>query len=509
MIPKDKVHKFSGPPGTGKSTTLLNVVDTLLASGVEPEHIAFTTFTRSGAYEARDRACARFGLPAGRLPYFRTLHSLCYQLLPQTEVMQRADWGVIAATLGIFFSCRVVNDDGIVQQGTTKGDYLLSLWSLSRVTQTPPETTYQLRDLTNPFSLLAWEEFQHFIQTVEAYKREFGKIDFTEMLERWLQEGQDLQCRYVIVDEAQDLSALQWAVVGKLCKNAEQVWVAGDDDQCIHEWNGASPRHFIQLDAGRYQVLPQSHRIPASVHRLAQRIIGQVSERLPKHYYPRQQEGTVTRVSGLDQIDMGKGSWLLLARNLYLLEEYANHCRRHGLLFTGDAQAVDAKIVRAVHAWTALTEGKKITAAEAVEMYAYMAQRDRVVRGFKTRLKAIRPDRMVSHAELLQEFGLVTEATKNWTFALNMIPPDQMHYLKAVQKHGGLDASPRIRISTIHGAKGQEADHVVMRPDMAFRTFEAFQANPDPEHRVFYVGVTRARSSLYLLGAQDNRAYTI
>ncbi|WP_337892749.1 UvrD-helicase domain-containing protein, partial [Mesomycoplasma ovipneumoniae] len=72
----DRITKISGPPGTGKSTTLLNVVDQLLESKVAPDDIVFTTFSRAGAYEARDRASRRFKLPEKSLPHFATLHSL-------------------------------------------------------------------------------------------------------------------------------------------------------------------------------------------------------------------------------------------------------------------------------------------------------------------------------------------------------------------------------------------------------------------------------------------------
>lgn len=65
-----------GPPGTGKTTTLLNEVEKEMRSGVPPEHIGYVTFTRKGAGEAIDRAAKKFGFEADRMPYFRTLHSL-------------------------------------------------------------------------------------------------------------------------------------------------------------------------------------------------------------------------------------------------------------------------------------------------------------------------------------------------------------------------------------------------------------------------------------------------
>ena len=59
--------------------------------------------------------------------------------------------------------------------------------------------------------------------------------------------------------------------------------------------------------------------------------------------------------------------------------------------------------------------------------------------------------------------------------------------------------TPRIRLSTIHGAKGGEADNVVLFTDMANRTYKDMQKYTDNERRVFYVGVSRAKSNLNIV----------
>jgi len=511
VIPdKPTIHKISGPPGTGKSTTLLNVVQSLLSSGVDPEHIVYTTFTRAGAYEARDRACARFKLPPDRLPYFRTLHSLCYQLLPKTDVMSAGDWCVIAKTLGLHFSLSFTTEEGI-PRGHTKGDYLLSLWSLGRVSlKTPAEVFNERESRISGFADMPFAEFEHFIATVAAYKEAHGKIDFTDMLERFLTSDVLIHADYIIIDEAQDLSALQWKVVEKLYFTANEAWIAGDDDQAIHEWNGASPTTFIELVGHEYSVLPQSYRIPSSVHGMAEGIIQKLRRRLPKTYQPRQEAGRVSRVPDLEEIDLSSGSWLLLARNLCFLEGYIGLCRRKGLLFTGaGVRAQDSKVLRAIDTWQRLVLNQQVTAQDAKCMYLFMSQRDRVKRGCKTLLQAVKDHSTITISDLVRDFGLIAPGSMGWDKALDMIPDEEREYLLAVQKNGGLTAAPRIEISTIHGAKGKEADHVVVRPDMTQRTYQSWIQSPDPEHRVFYVAVTRARQSLHLLAAQSEQAYPL
>jgi DNA helicase-2/ATP-dependent DNA helicase PcrA len=67
----------------------------------------------------------------------------------------------------------------------------------------------------------------------------------------------------------------------------------------------------------------------------------------------------------------------------------------------------------------------------------------------------------------------------------------------------------RIRLSTIHGAKGGEADHVVLLTDMAPRTYAEWERNPDDEARVWYVATTRARRQLTLIHPATPRHWRI
>ena len=56
-----------------------------------------------------------------------------------------------------------------------------------------------------------------------------------------------------------------------------------------------------------------------------------------------------------------------------------------------------------------------------------------------------------------------------------------------------LERQPRIKLSTIHGSKGGEADNVMLLTDLTRKADEEYWRQRDQERRVFYVGMTRAR----------------
>ena len=87
-----------GPPGTGKTTKLLSLVEQELSSGIDSKEIGYFAFTNRAANEAKERAYTLFNYTADDLPYFRTLHSLAFHQLGMSRSqvfneVQRKDFG--------------------------------------------------------------------------------------------------------------------------------------------------------------------------------------------------------------------------------------------------------------------------------------------------------------------------------------------------------------------------------------------------------------------------------
>ena len=494
---------YLGPPGTGKTTKLIGLVEEELAAGTAPDRIGYVSFTKRAAGEATERACTRFGLERRDLPHFRTLHSAAFAALGLSsgDVLEGRRLAEFGDWLGVPLSEMRLSEDGTLT-GYTPGDRALFMENLARVRGVPLREQYDMYHDDLPWSLV-----ERISRGLAEYKRRRHLLDYTDMLAQFAAAEWVPHLDVLFVDEAQDLSALQWRVVWRLAQRARRVVVAGDDDQAIYRWAGADVDYFVDLQ-GDARVLGQSWRCPPAVQELSAEVIGRVSRRRPKAWAPREGAGEVRRVGRLEEVDLWGEDVLVLGRNAFVLRDAAEYVRREGVIFEWRGHSsVSQPILEAVRLWEALRRGEAVTAEEARRVYEYMSSGQGVARGYKT-LPGLPPAQPVTLAELRATGGLLRDDI--WHEALDRIPAEERAYLiRARQKGETTTGRPRVRLSTIHGAKGGEADHVVIMRDVADRTWEEAQINPDDEARVWYVAVTRAKSRVTVVAPQSRASYDV
>lgn len=494
-----------GPPGTGKTTTLLGLVQDELAAGVPPDRIGYVSFTRRAAQEARDRACERFKFEKSQLRYFRTLHSTCFDALglSNSDVFEGKKVVEFGEWIGYPLQEMRNSDEGSTW-GFTPADRAMFMENLARVRCVPLREQYELDHDGLPWSLV-----ERISRSLAKFKNDNGLLDYTDMLQHFVLGDYSPHLERLFVDEAQDLSRLQWQVVDKLASRATRVVLAGDDDQAIYRWAGAAVEDFVDMP-GSARVLDKSWRCPAAVQSLSQEVIGRVGHRRPKAWAPRAAAGILDRVQSFDQVDLWGPDLLILGRNAFVLKEIMPKLRSDGIIFEYQGHSsVSRNILEAVRTWERLRQGEEVTADEARHVYEYLSSGPTgVKRGYKS-LPGLSPDRLVSLSYLREHGGLTRDEI--WHVALERIPREETLYmLRARQKGESLATGrPRVRLSTIHGAKGGEAEHVVVMRDVARRTFDEAQTNPEDEARVFYVAVTRARERLTVVAPRTATSYDL
>jgi DNA helicase-2/ATP-dependent DNA helicase PcrA len=459
-----QVQAIYGPPGTGKTTELLRLVKETRDSGVQAERIAFMSFTRAAAGEA----LSRLGLK--RSNNVSTIHAMAFRSLGlrQSQVVDPVKLKEFSAVMGVPVIGKSPEDD----EERADGDFYLDILNYARNTHSDPAEVYDISDRPGTRA-----EFNAFVRAYAEWKRVYGYYDFTDMLERAANTGLRVDAEVIFVDEAQDLSPLQWRVVERICKRAHQVYIAGDDDQAIYTWAGADPHgmaRFTQRYKGGHRVLTQSHRLPSAVHTRSQDLIRRINFRVDKEFNPRADVGLVRVHGSINSVDIQHGTdTLLLARTHSVLREIEQTLIERRIPYnreSGRPGMYQNRYAAAIRVYNKIQRGHTLTDGERNTIFALAT-----------------PDTR-SALERNDLAGIV----KNPFWSALQIPGRIVDFYTDTD----LDIEPTIRLSTIHAAKGHEADQVILLTDMTTRVQQTADKSPDDEVRVFYVGMTRSKRVL-------------
>ena len=483
-----------GPPGTGKTTTLLNEVDKYLKE-TDPDKIGYFSFTQKAAYEARDRAMSRFNYSEDDLPYFRTLHSLAFRKLgiKKQNVMQKMHYEDLGKKLKMKLDYHEYdnNESGLF---TTKSD-LLRIVQLAKLRNITPEEQYNLKQHTQD---ITESELKRFSNELSRYKKEYNLIDFTDMITEFIKSDKSPRFDVVFIDEAQDLSLSQWDMARSIWDKTKDTYIAGDDDQAIFRWAGADVDSFI-AQTGKIMQLTQSYRIPQVVHDIASRIVTRIQNRLPKEWRPKTQRGLLSYYDDFEQVSMKKGNWLVLARTRFMLNELEDKLYSQGLYYENKFKTNnEQELYLAIIDWEDLRNNKVINYEQIKRIASFMSPRNYQ----KEELQYLDKDASYHMNELYQKKGLNTQ--KVWYEALDAAPEHKIRYIRRMRENGEqLNKKPRITLSTIHGVKGGEQDNVILLTDLSKNTQRNYEQNPDDENRLFYVGATRTKNHLHIIRPKD------
>jgi DNA helicase II / ATP-dependent DNA helicase PcrA len=500
------VEAIFGPPGCGKTHTLIDLVKQALERGVAPDRIAYVSFTKKAVNEAVKRAGEAFGLTQKDLPYFRTLHSLCFRSLGlnKSDVMDAEDWANLGRELRLNFKeGRNVNlDDGQLLPSEGSDDGYLRIIDRAALRQVSLEREFNdAQDYA-----LSYPALLRVSATLESYKKARNRFHFTDMLQYFIKSNMPPRLELLIVDEAQDLVPLQWSVVKVLASNSQNVYYAGDDDQAIHEWAGVDVKHFLNCSNDK-RILTQSYRLPIKVHTLAENLVRRISVRQKKVWAPTSREGSVRFHMDRFSVPLNQGSWTAMARTNYQVAELAKAFRDDGVYFQrGDYRSIPLDVAFSIESLTNLYKGMPISKDTAKRLYKKLPKsgnRTALREGALSSLDTADPEGLYDFNLLTLDYGLRVPKDKDPLQVLNINSEDEVYIRSVIRRGENIIEPPKIKLSTVHAMKGGEDDNIMLMLDSTKNCV----TNPDQdtEHRVFYVGITRAKHNLHIV--ESNRKY--
>lgn len=475
------ITKYYGPPGSGKTRKGIEIVQKELQT-ISISQIAYITFTKSAIQEAYERLEAK-GL------YFKTLHAICFYELGLEKGQVAKDLSEFSELIG-----EKITVKDFMLDIMTEADEVLSCYNAG-------VNRLLIRDEMYHSYQGTWSKyrFDYLINGYDRWKQINDYQDFTDFLINYLDLGDPLDIKVAVIDEAQDLSLLQKAVITKMTSLCERIYLLGDDDQAIYNWAGADASSFLNWKCDKEIVLDRSYRLPKIIKDFSQQIIQKVKNRKSKNFVCKDEVGSV---ENLNEIDTIENETFILYRNRYFAKRFKEHLEFNGEPYTGYGSPFDNVERKAIVSWNKI-QSNVFTVRDLQQAVKFI--KDGLINSQDK--KKILAMTNLNDVLTQNDFDLKNFGDANWGYMLDLQYGD--YFDRVINRYGKdiLVEQPKVKLMTLHQSKGQEADTVHILPDMSRRTYANYMIEPDNEHRLFYVGCTRAKQKLILLFNQTDRFY--
>ncbi len=530
-------YRIFGPPGTGKTTNVKRQV-TRAVEKYGADSVLVTSFSRPAAAELAGRDLPISSKKIG------TLHSHCFHALGEPRIAEAnvEEWNRENPYLPI---------TSVKKQGRLDGED----WIEDGGPFTIKAGDSLLRELNRLRGLMLNPDFWpadvcDFHRRWSDYKQKRGLFDFSDLIDTCLREfamaphGPSV----IFADEAQDLNAMQLQLVRKWGRHTQYFILAGDDDQTIYSFTGASPDAILDPDIPDQHkiILKQSYRVPQAIHKVANRLIHRVTRRQEKIYLPRPSVGAVHRLNNgtykspeysilstaMKHVEQGK-TVMFLAACSYMLKPLIRVLRKNAIPFHNPYRKVNGfwnplrvcsslsaanRILSFLIAHPEYGEGRRPWTHRDLGLWTdWLYENGTLRNGWEIQLQSFANGKAITMEELREIFQPGAFRTLQIAYASghramlewwrSRVAVDVHSRIRfpadIAAKHGAhaLINVPQVIVGTIHSVKGGEADVVYLFPDIS-RAGDAQYQRSGPSRdsmiRVFYVGATRARETLYI-----------
>lgn len=534
-------------PGTGKTKTLVSHAFHLLKErGVKPTELTAVTFTNQAAREMHSRLEGQLG---GKRFVSRmrigTFHSICYDLLKKSgmeftladEVEMKDTAEEIIAEMQLNLSARQF----LRQISAEK-------CGLEKQTETCPKEAYQ---------------------AYQKRLKEQGILDFDDLLLETLhlfeEDGKNKTLRqgfsYLLVDEFQDISPVQYRLIREWNKGGRELFVIGDPDQAIYSFRGSDERCFEKLKEDWPNVtticLEQNYRSTPQILDVASNVISQ-NRGQKRRLIPQKRKGVPVRlvtaagemsedifaakeinrlIGGIDMLDaqghqeMGDGHRVRSFSEIAVLyrtnrqAELLETClKKEGIPYVvaGREDFLMEPAVRGTICFFKALLNPEDRAARRLSLkLLWKLPEDGISEGifdgmaetYRKKIKREKPQKVleawISDMNLQEEEGVAKLAAmsvfyKNMQEFLDNLTFGQESDLKRCG--GKTYTSDSVTLMTLHGSKGLEFPVVLMcgvRKGLIPLESGRQEIDEAEERRLFYVGMTRAKEELILITSQE------
>ena len=501
-------------PGTGKTKTLTERIVYILGQGTPAGHILALTFTNKAAREMRERLSKLLGA-TNNLPKVTTFHALGYELLSQTgaiTLIKEAERNQLIRELP--------------RPAALKGVSIRELGHMISQAKTTPEQ----KKLTEPVrKLLAAYE-----QTLAEHKLH----DFDDLLSKTYQlltdhPDQQPQYTYLLVDEFQDTSELQYALLRQL-NTTDNLFVIGDPNQSIYGFRGAGAEMF-----GRFRhdfphapeiTLTTNYRSAPEIVHLGNAIFPDAPPLQPHLAQPGQVQAVQVLneyseagwiINGIER-EIG-GSTMLRGSQHHAAEGGAESFRDFAVLYRTHATSRTVKrlLDESGMPFQVAGEGSPYERPDVktiLDTLAYCADGADLpaVKGLSaSKLKTLLEPLKTTTATTSQLAATIVkklqlEPSSDLQQFLNGLHrfdhqsiPAYLEHIRTIADQDFYDpTADAITLLTIHAAKGLEFKHLFLigaEEDLLPHKRPHTEPNIDEERRLFYVAVTRAQTRLDIL----------
>lgn len=298
LLQTEGVVLVTAGAGSGKTRLLTHRICYLIENGVSPYNILAITFTNKATNEMKERIATM----CDRNIWISTFHSMCVRILRENihylpgydtnfTIIAEADRDKILKDLlkkNNYDEREKENVETHLNNIKNKGLDIEEYFSALKEYEKNPQL-----DIYEKICL-QYEDFLHKNNALDfddlLNKTLFLFNNYKEVLFRYAE-----RFRYILVDEFQDTNLVQYKIVRLLASVHKNLFVVGDEDQCIYSWRGANFRNIFNLkndfeDVKTYK-LERNYRSTKNILTLANNVISNNTERMKKNLWTNKDDG--------------------------------------------------------------------------------------------------------------------------------------------------------------------------------------------------------------------------